>query len=301
MLNAAISLTDEPLDSRRLQQFLCVAESGGFSKAAERLHVSQQAVSSAVAKLEQQLGVTLFDRSARQVRLTPAGEALRDGASTLLAAGQVLARRVRDAAAAQRRPFVVAHTPAITAEEVHGLLLPVRVGMPEVSVTAVQMFPKDLESRVLDGAVDLALRRGTAVPGTLAAAVIAYHPMRIAVAREHRLAEHARVRIGELRDERIAIWAPPGSSFYTDFILSTCRRAGFEPMLVVDRIQGTTPQTAVLDYPDAVAFVTAPAGPALGGAVRILDIDDPPLVPVQAVWLPHTRSAIRDVLISGRM
>jgi IS5 family transposase len=46
-------------------------------------------------------------------------------------------------------------------------------------VTAVQAFPKDLERSVLDSAVDLALRRGTTVPGTLAAAVIAYHPMRI--------------------------------------------------------------------------------------------------------------------------
>lgn len=114
MLNTALSPLGEPLDSRRLQQFLCVAEVASFSRAAERLHVSQQALSSSVAKLEGQLGVSLFDRSGRQVRLTAAGEALRAGASVLLAAGQVLARQVRDAAAAQQRPFVVAHTPAIT-------------------------------------------------------------------------------------------------------------------------------------------------------------------------------------------
>lgn len=299
MLNPAVSPTEEPLDSRRLQQFLCVAEYSGFSRAAEQLHLSQQALSASVAKLESQLGVTLFDRTGRQVRLTPAGQTLRDGASVLLSAAQVLARQVRDAAAAQRRPFIVAHTPAITAEEVHGLLEPVRRGMPDVSVTAIQMFPKDLETAVLAGTVDLALRRGTTVPGTLAAAVIAYHPLCIAVTRDHRLAGHRAVAIRDLRDERIVVWAPPGTSFYTDFILSTCRRAGFEPTLVVNRIQGTTPATAALDYPDAVAFVTATPGPALGGAVRIVSIDEPPLAPVQAVWLPHTRSAIRDLLTTG--
>ncbi|MBB5915215.1 DNA-binding transcriptional LysR family regulator [Nocardia transvalensis] len=299
MFHSPLSPAEEPLDSRRLQQFLCVAEHSGFSRAAERLHLSQQALSSSVAKLEAQLGVSLFDRTGRQVRLTPAGEALRDGASVLLAAGQTLARQVRDAAAAQRRPFVVAHTPAVTAEEVHGLLEPVRRGMPDVSVTAVQIFPSDLESAVVCGTVDLALRRGTTVPATLAAAVIAYHPLRVAVAHGHRLAGHRTVALRELRDERFVVWAPPGTSFYTDFILSTCRRAGFEPALVVNRIQGTTPATAVLDYPDAVAFVTAPPGAALGGAVTVIDIEDPPLAPVQAVWLPHTRSTIRDLLTTG--
>ncbi|GAA5108604.1 LysR family transcriptional regulator [Nocardia iowensis] len=299
MLNPAVSPSDEPLDARRLQQFLCVAEYSGFSRAAERLHLSQQAISSSVAKLEAQLGVTLFDRTGRQVRLTAAGEALREGASVLLAAGQVLARQVRDAAATQRRPFVVAHTPAVTSEEVHGVLEPVRTGMPDVSVTAVQMFPRDLESAVLDGTVDLALRRGITVPATLAAAVIAYHPLRIAVARGHRFAGRPTVAIRDLHDERIVVWAPPGKSFYTDFILSTCRRAGFEPTLVVNRIQGTTPASAVLDYPDAVALVTAPPGAALGGAVEVIDLADPPLAPVQAVWLPHTRSAIRDLLTTG--
>ena len=268
---------DEPLDSRRLQQFLCVAESSGFSRAAEQLHLSQQALSSSVAKLETQLGVPLFDRTARQVRLTPAGEALRDGASVLLAAGRTLARQVRDAAATQHRPFAVAHTPAITAEEMHGLLAPVRPGMPEMSITAIQTFPADLESAVLAGTVDLALRRGTTVPATLAAAVVAYHPLHVAVAHDHPLAGRRTVGIADLRDERVIVWAPPGSSFYTDFIQSTCRRAGFEPPLVVNRVQGTTPVAAVLDYPDSIAFVTAEPGRVLGGAVRVLALDDPPL------------------------
>lgn len=287
---------EESLDLRRLRQFLCVAECGGFSRAAARLHVSQQALSSSVAKLESELGVTLLDRSGRQVSVTEAGEALREGATALLAASRVLTRQVRDAAAAQRRPFVVAHTPAVTSEEVHELLAPVRTARPELSIMAKAMFPGDLAPALRDGSVDVALRRGIAASRTLASATIAYHRLRVAVARDHRLAGRSTVGIGELRTERIVVWAPPGSSFYTDFILSACRRAGFEPELVVDRVQGTAPVTAVVDYPDAVAFVTAPAGSALGGAVVVLELDDPLLTPIQALWLPHTRSAVRDLL-----
>ncbi|WP_345497276.1 LysR family transcriptional regulator [Nocardia callitridis] len=289
---------DEPPDLRRLQQFVCVAELSGFSRAAERLHLSQQALSSSVARLESQLGVTLFDRTGRQVRMTAAGRALYERASALLAAGHVLGQQVRDAAAAAHRPFVVAHTPAITTEEVHGLLAPIRAAT-EVSVTAAQMFPHQLEPSILDGTVDVALRRGIAVSSNLAAAVIAYHPLRIAVARSHPLAAVDRLAVQRLRDEQIVVWAPPGSSFYTDFISSTCRRAGFEPTLVINRVQGTAPVTAALDYPTAVAFVTAPAGPALGGEVVVIDLEDPPLTPVQAVWLPHTHSPIRDLMTTG--
>jgi DNA-binding transcriptional LysR family regulator len=298
MDNVSGTARDEPVDLRRLQQFLCVAEHSGFTRAAAELHLSQQALSSSVAKLEAQLGVALFDRSGRQVSLTRAGAVLREGAVVLLSAAQSLARQVRAAAARTARPFVVAHTPAITADEVHDLLAPIRVGMPEVSVTAMQLFPDALEPALLDGSIDLALRRGIATPKNLASAVIAYHPLRIAVPADHPLASEPSVAISELRSERIVVWAPPGSSFYTDFILSTCRRAGFEPSLLVNRIQGTPPVTAVLDN-DGLAFVTAPAGPALAGRVAVLDVDDPPLVPTQALWLPHTVSPIRDLLTTS--
>lgn len=290
---------DDPLDLRRLQQFVCVAEQSGFSPAALQLHLSQQALSSSVAKLESHLGVALFDRSSRQVRLTPPGQTLYAGATVLLAAARTLTRQVRDAAVAPPRPFIVGHTPAITAEEVHRLLTPVRTYASEASITAIQHFPDALEQALLEGTIDVAIRRGIATPKNLATAVISYDPLRLAVASTHHLADRTSVTVGELRDERIIVWAPPGSSFYTDFILSTCRRAGFEPSFVVNRVQGTPPVTAVLDN-DAIAFVTASAGPTLDGAVVVVELTDPPLAPAQALWLPHTTSPIRDLLTTSR-
>lgn len=287
--------TDRPLDLHRLQQFLAVAEHGGFTSAAAQLHLTQQALSTAIRQLERQLGVTLFERGGRRLRTTAAGEALREGARVLLAAAATLAERTHQAGTETPRPFVIGHTPAITAEEVYLLLAPVRAQLPTVSVTARQMFPDALVRALYDGEIDLALRRGVAMPADLASAIIAYHPVRIAVASTHRLAGRDSVRVADLRAESVIVWAPPGHSFYTDFLLSTCRRAGFEPRFVVNRIQGTPPVTAVADN-DCVAFVTAPAGPALGGLVRVLALDDPPLAPTQALWLPHTVSPVRELL-----
>ncbi|MFJ2663731.1 LysR substrate-binding domain-containing protein [Nocardia fluminea] len=283
------------LDLRRLQQFLAVSEYAGFTSAAAELHITQQALSAAVGYLERQLGVVLFDRTGRTLRPTAAGAVLRDGARALLAAASTLAEQTTAAGTDTPRPFVVGHTPAITAEEVYLLLEPVRAQLPTVSLTVRQLFPDAMVSALYDGEIDLALRRGVAMPPDLASAIIAYDPVRIAVASSHRLASCASLRIDDLRTESVIVWAPPGHSFYTDFLLSTCRRAGFEPRFVVNRVQGTPPVTAVADN-DLVAFVTAPAGPALGGRVTVVELLDPPLAPTQALWLPHTVSAVRDVL-----
>jgi DNA-binding transcriptional LysR family regulator len=64
------------LDTRLLRAFVAVAEERNFTRAAERLFVVQQALSSQVQQLERRLGVTLFERTTRSVALTPAGERL---------------------------------------------------------------------------------------------------------------------------------------------------------------------------------------------------------------------------------
>ena len=64
------------MDTQNLRAFLLVAESGSFSKAAKRLHLTQPAVSKRIAQLETQLNVSLFDRIGRRISTTEAGEAL---------------------------------------------------------------------------------------------------------------------------------------------------------------------------------------------------------------------------------
>jgi len=72
------------MDIAALQAFMAIAETGSFSRAAERIYLTQPAISKRIALLEQELGAALFDRVGRRVQLTPAGQALAARARELL-------------------------------------------------------------------------------------------------------------------------------------------------------------------------------------------------------------------------
>ena len=285
-------------DLRRLQHFLTVADCGGFTRAAEQLHLTQQALSSSVRQLEKELGATLFERDGRRVTLTYAGEQLRDEGRPLLAAAHTVTDRLRRTANTVREPYVVGHTPALSGIEVYELLEAAVDALPERSFTFQQMYPDRLRSALLDGTVHLGLRRGVGPSQELATTVLGYHPIRVAVRTDHRLARQATVDIEDLSGERIALWAPPGSSYYSDLLIGACRRAGFEPDYLVSRVQGAATVAAPLTT-GAVAFVTHPEGPTMNGRVTVVDLQPRLLVPVQALWQKHTRSSVRELMLRG--
>lgn len=283
-------------DLRRLSHFIAVAEAAGFTRAAGHLHLSQQALSSSVQQLEKEIGATLLLRAGRRITLTPAGQTLLDEGRALLAAAHTITRHTRAAAGGEPDEFIVGHSPAISTVDVFTLLRDTIAALPDTSFTVRQLFPDQLAAAVRDSTVHLALRRGVAPQEHLAGAIVRYDGLRVAVRRDHPLANRTRVAVAELVDEPIALWAPPGVSYYSDFLVNACRRAGFEPQYRVSRVQGCPPEAAALTE-DAVAFVTSPPGPAIGGAVMVVNLDEPLLVPMQGLWQPHTSSPVRDRIV----
>ncbi|WP_459952863.1 LysR substrate-binding domain-containing protein, partial [Mycobacterium avium] len=91
------------------------------------------------------------------------------------------------------------------------------------------------------------------------------------------------IDITDLAGEQLALWAPPGSSYFSDFLMSACRRAGFEPDYVVSRVQGAAMVAAPVTT-GAIALVTADLGTVMDGRVRIIDLQPTLMVPVQALW-----------------
>src|SRR5512145_2714275 len=99
-------------DLRQLRTFVAVAEELNFTRAAERLHLAQQAVSKSVRQLEGQLGVELLERTTREVHLTEAGAALLESGREALAAADAAFSRARDVGLGLSGTVRVGLTPA---------------------------------------------------------------------------------------------------------------------------------------------------------------------------------------------
>lgn len=286
------------VDLRKLEHLVVVAEEGSLTRAAARLHLSQQALSTSVRVLEREVGVPLLERIRGGVRLLPAGAALVEDARVLNGMARTAVHRARRIGRGERELLRLGHTPAVTGEEITALLRGTAAAHPELAVDVNQRYPAELTAALLDGLLDVGLCRALPPPHGLARTTVAQQRLNIAVDASHPLAEREAVDLADLADRRFVLWGRPGSSGYADLLVALCREAGFEPHVERAPLQGTPPVTAVLGT-DRLAFVTAPCGPAAGGAVRVLRLEPPRSVPLHALYAPRAHCPGRDAFFDA--
>ena len=139
---------------RKLEFAVAVAEEGGFTAAAARCHTAQSALSHQIAKLEQQLGARLFDRSGRRVRITAAGEVVLHNAWQTLRAAQRLHEEMAQALGEVRGRVHIGQISSLTTVSVPALLGEFRHTHAQVDVQLrtgmIAMLLQDLADSRLD-------------------------------------------------------------------------------------------------------------------------------------------------------
>jgi LysR family carnitine catabolism transcriptional activator len=141
---------------RQLQAFTMVAQTLSFSRACERLHMSQPALSLAIRKLEEELGGPLLNRSTRQVKLTPEGAALLPQALQLLADFASVRERVKQRFTLQRGHVAIAAMPSFAGSVLPNILRDYRLQFPNVEVTVHDVINEQAIDMVESGRVELA-------------------------------------------------------------------------------------------------------------------------------------------------
>lgn len=144
------------MDLRQMEAVVAVADAGGFTAAARRLHVVQSAVSGTVRALERELGTPLFTRNTHRVALTPAGEAFVPAARAALRAAE-LAREAVDAAKGELRGRVTVGIMQGVWAGLHHALAALRSEHPGVVVRLRQEAVTDIRQALREGTVDLAV------------------------------------------------------------------------------------------------------------------------------------------------
>jgi DNA-binding transcriptional LysR family regulator len=148
---------------RQVQAFLTIAELGSFTRAAERLHVAQPALSQNVRDLEQELGLRLFDRTTRRVELTAGGLEFRDAAAKIVEDFDLAIANARDLAARRRGRLTVAAPPLLAAAILPDVIAEFAVTHPAIRVALVDARTDQIIERVRTGQADCGI--GTFPPG----------------------------------------------------------------------------------------------------------------------------------------
>ncbi|HVC56089.1 MAG TPA: LysR family transcriptional regulator [Stellaceae bacterium] len=145
------------MELRSLHYFVRIAELGSITRAAAHLHLAQPALTRHVQRLEEELGVTLFTRVNRGVRLTEGGQKLLDGASRILRDVERTADEIRAQDAQPSGRIILGITPTLCPVLVPELFARLRRDVPRVELKIMHAGMVRLEEFVIDGRVDVAL------------------------------------------------------------------------------------------------------------------------------------------------
>jgi len=218
---------------RQAEFFTVVAEELHFGNAARVLFVSQSVVSQEIRRLEENLGVLLFDRSTRNVRLTDAGDRLVPIAAELCRSArrfdEIAQRLVGDRSAR----FKLAATPSAMDSMVPAVLREAEKTLPQLQIEDVAVETGEVGDALLNRGCDLGIGRYIDVVAGYTTEVIRAESLFVALSSAHPLAGAASIGLAELADLPVLLWPRERNPRYYDRLMEVCSRAGLEPLVLV--------------------------------------------------------------------
>jgi DNA-binding transcriptional LysR family regulator len=255
---------------RHLRYFVAVAEELNFSAAARREYVSQQALSRIIQQLEAELGVLLFERTARSVRLTPAGKAM-------LAAARRSAAAADEAFDAARRAQRGEVNRPVRIEFGSGLLLTAmqiarraRRDQPELAMRHTSLGVIRGIEALVEGRLDVVLGLASQVPPPVSAELIRREPLQVAMSSSHRFAEQDTVAVAQLGDHELLLPSDESGGEWNQFISLACAQAGVTVKASSNTVHGATVTAELLRETDVLLPTLTWADPPVGVAFRPL-------------------------------
>jgi DNA-binding transcriptional LysR family regulator len=221
------------MELRQLEYFVAVAEEANFTRAAERIHVAQPAVSAQIQRLERELGQPLLDRSRRAVRLTAVGEAALPYARAALAAVSDMHIAVDELAQLVRGAVTIGTVTSHSAD-IPGLLADFHADHPDVEITLSTDSSDALIEKVRTGQLDVAIVSvgPDERPEGLEVEVVTDEAIEAVVCPSDKLATRKSIRLSDLAD-RPLIALPVGAGIRHQFD-AACAQAGVTPRIAFE-------------------------------------------------------------------
>ncbi|SDY75028.1 transcriptional regulator, LysR family [Modestobacter sp. DSM 44400] len=220
------------MDLRHLRYFLAVAEELHYGRAAARLRIAQPPLSQQIQRLERELGLQLFERDRRHVRLTRAGEVLQvEARRTLAQADRLLdvAEDVRTGGSGRVRLGFVGSS---LYGQLPALLRAVQQQAPRITLSAVELESGPQLAGLLEDRLDLGVLRPPAATPSLAIQVIEEEELVVALPKEHAVPVGRPVALADLAEEPFVLFTREHGEGFWQVVVQACGQAGFSPNIV---------------------------------------------------------------------
>lgn len=192
-------------DLRQLECFCAVARTGSFTKAAEEVGVAQSSLSEQIAKLEQGLASVLFERLARRIELTPAGEALLPRAQAMMQDAAALPHYLETVRTESGGVLRVGAIPTILPYFLAPRLREFVERFPRIDLHLREAPTAELIRQIVDGVIDIAILSLPVEGNNMVMRELFREPIHLAVPDFHVLAHAEKVLLRRVRDERLLI------------------------------------------------------------------------------------------------
>lgn len=274
-LGSPFYLTANSLELRQLRYFIALAEELNFTRAAERLHISQPPLSAQIAQLETELGVKLFERNSRKVSLTDAG-------AVFLHDVRLIQSRLREAAERVKHVHSgLAGRIEIGLSGSHFLgPLPLFIAKlahthPDIDVVLNEMAPNEQLESLREQRIDISISRQSVEDDLLHSQLLWPDPLLVALPGGHALATHPALKLEALASERF-IMLRRETSHFADQVFLACAAHGFTPH-VAHSVAEVPAQLNLVAAGLGIALVPASTRNPQSGALVFCPLDEPGL------------------------
>lgn len=228
------------MNFQQIQYFLALADELHFWRTSEKIFITQSALSRHIKMLEQELGVQLFERNKRNVRLTRAGEFLRAECAKLLTEFESVTRHARQIAAGEAGTLRIGHPASITFSVLPELLSALSQKHPRVTAQMIELAATDFDTALLGYHIDIGFNREPGKVKGLVSKQILTENFALVVPAAHRLAQNETVNLSEAQDEWFVLPSLAGKSEHVEQLRTMFEKAGFVPRVRFESDFGAT-------------------------------------------------------------
>ncbi|HBJ87101.1 MAG TPA: hypothetical protein DDZ88_25225 [Verrucomicrobiales bacterium] len=264
----------------QLGYFIEIARQRSFTRAAERLHMAQPALSQQMKNLESELGTALFIRGRKEIQLTAAGKAFLPRAEALLTQAEAAKAVVSDVAQLRGGKLIIAAIPSVSACLLPEVIRSFSRQHGKVELQLIEDSSERVAASVESGLADVGFLQLPASKAAFETRTIITEPFMLLVAKSHALARQKEVLLKQLAAESFIFYKGRAR----DTALEACRKAGFEPRIACESGELETVR-ALVAAGLGLAIVPQLAAGNLPKTIQAITIREPKMQrQIAAVW-----------------